>query len=57
MSGGVLRTVGHDTAVAGYIGREYRIVDWLGRRMISGLNDSHMHIIRGATGKGAVGGE
>lgn len=47
----------NDAAVAGHVGANTRIVDWLGRRVIPGLNDSHMHIIRGATGKDAVGGE
>jgi len=57
ISGGVFTAVGDDAAVAGHVGANTRIVDWLGRRVIPGLNDSHMHIIRGATGKGAVGGE
>ena len=57
ISGGIFTAVGDDAAVAGHVGANTRIVDWLGRRVIPGLNDSHMHIIRGATGKGAVGGE
>jgi predicted amidohydrolase YtcJ len=55
ISGGVFAAVGDDAAVAGHVGANTRIVDWLGRR--PGLNNSHMHIIRGATGKGAVDGE
>ena len=57
ISGGVFTAAGEDVAVAGHVGANTCIVDWLGRRVIPGLNDSHMHIIRGATGKGAVGGE
>lgn len=57
ISGGVFTAVGDDAAVAGHVGANTRIVDWLGRRVIPGLNDSHRHIIRGATRKGAVGGE
>jgi hypothetical protein len=57
ISGGVFTAVGDDAAVAGHVGANTRIVDWRGRRVIPGLNDSHRHIIRGATGKGAVGGE
>lgn len=57
ISGGVFTAVGDDAAVAGHIGANTRIVDGLGRRVIPGLNDSHMRIICGATAKGAVGGE
>jgi predicted amidohydrolase YtcJ len=47
ISGGVFTAVGDDAAVAGHVGANTRIVDGLGRRVIPGLNDSHMHIIRG----------
>ncbi len=57
ISGGVFTAVGDDAAVARQVGANTRIVDWLGRRVTPGLNSSHMRIIRGATGKGAVGGE
>ena len=57
ISGGVFTAVGDDAAVAGHVGANTRIVDWLGRRVIPVLNDSYVHIIRGAIGKGAVGGE
>jgi predicted amidohydrolase YtcJ len=33
--------------MAGRIGPGTRVVDALGRRVIPGLNDSHMHVIRG----------
>jgi predicted amidohydrolase YtcJ len=42
---------------AQHVGANTRIIDGPGRRVIPDLNDSHMHIIRGATGRGAVGGE
>jgi hypothetical protein len=57
ISGGVFTAVGDDAAVAGHVGANTRIVDWLGRRVIPGLNDSYVHIILGTIGKGAVGGE
>jgi predicted amidohydrolase YtcJ len=47
ISGGVFAAVGDDAAVAAHTGGNTRIVDGLGRRVIPGLNDSHMHIIRG----------
>ena len=47
ISGGVFTAVGDDAAVAGHVGVNTRTVDGLGRRVIPGLNDSHMHIIRG----------
>ena len=56
ISGGVFTAVGDDAAVAGHVGVNARIVDGRGRRVIPGLNDSHTQIIRGATGRGAVGG-
>jgi predicted amidohydrolase YtcJ len=39
--------VGNDVDVAGLIGTQTRVVDALGRRVIPGLNDSHLHVIRG----------
>ncbi|MEU6226366.1 amidohydrolase [Streptomyces sp. NPDC047042] len=44
---GVITTVGGDKDVAGQVGSATRVVDALGRRMIPGLNDSHLHVIRG----------
>ncbi|PWI14489.1 amidohydrolase [Streptomyces sp. Act143] len=44
---GVITTVGGDKDVAGQVGPATRVVDALGRRMIPGLNDSHLHVIRG----------
>ena len=55
ISGGVFTAVGDDAAVAGHVGVNTRI-DGRGRRVIPGLNDSHTQIIRGATGRVAVGG-
>ncbi|HUN35955.1 MAG TPA: amidohydrolase [Trebonia sp.] len=44
---GVFVAVGDDAAVAPLTGPGTRIVDALGRRVIPGLNDSHLHAIRG----------
>jgi len=44
---GVFTAVGDDATVAPHIGPETRVVDALGRRVIPGLNDSHLHVIRG----------
>ncbi|MFE2060352.1 amidohydrolase [Streptomyces sp. NPDC059446] len=39
--------VGDDHDLASLVGPATRIVDALGRRVIPGLNDSHLHVIRG----------
>ncbi|MFD3656751.1 amidohydrolase [Streptomyces sp. NPDC058620] len=44
---GVITVVGDDGDVAPHIGPATRVVDALGRRMVPGLNDSHLHVIRG----------
>lgn len=44
---GVVTAVGDDRDVAGRVGPATRVVDALGRRMIPGLNDAHLHVIRG----------
>ncbi|MFJ8543627.1 amidohydrolase [Streptomyces sp. NPDC093586] len=44
---GVITAVGGDKDVAGQVGPATRVVDALGRRMIPGLNDAHLHVIRG----------
>ncbi|MFI6122025.1 amidohydrolase [Streptomyces sp. NPDC051064] len=44
---GVVTVVGDDKDVAGQVGPATRVVDALGRRMIPGLNDAHLHVIRG----------
>ncbi|MET8947914.1 amidohydrolase [Streptomyces sp. NPDC004542] len=44
---GVITAVGDDKDVAGQVGPATRVVDALGRRMIPGLNDAHLHVIRG----------
>lgn len=44
---GVITVVGDDKDVAGHVGPATKVVDALGRRMIPGLNDSHLHVIRG----------
>ncbi|MFC9623057.1 amidohydrolase family protein [Streptomyces sp. NPDC056930] len=44
---GVITAVGDDNDMAGHIGPATEVVDALGRRMIPGLNDSHLHVIRG----------
>ncbi|MFD9656721.1 amidohydrolase [Streptomyces mirabilis] len=44
---GKVTVVGDDKDVAGLISARTRVVDALGRRVIPGLNDSHLHVIRG----------
>ncbi|MFF8727024.1 amidohydrolase [Streptomyces sp. NPDC015171] len=44
---GVLTVVGDDQDVAPHIGPATQVVDALGRRMVPGLNDAHLHVIRG----------
>ncbi|MEU5084807.1 MULTISPECIES: amidohydrolase [Streptomyces] len=44
---GVVTVIGDDRDVAGHIGPDTKVVDALGRRVIPGLNDSHLHVIRG----------
>ncbi|MER6946218.1 amidohydrolase [Nonomuraea sp. NPDC000554] len=39
--------VGDDQDMAPFVGAETRVVDALNRRIIPGLNDSHLHLIRG----------
>ncbi|MER6915992.1 amidohydrolase [Streptomyces sp. NPDC000594] len=39
--------VGDDHDMAGHVGPATRVVDALGRRVVPGLNDSHLHVIRG----------
>jgi predicted amidohydrolase YtcJ len=44
---GVFVAVGDDATVAPFVGPATRVVDARGRRVIPGLNDSHLHVIRG----------
>jgi predicted amidohydrolase YtcJ len=44
---GKVTVVGDDTDVAPLVGKQTRVVDALGRRVVPGLNDSHLHVIRG----------
>ncbi|SFG54540.1 amidohydrolase [Streptomyces mirabilis] len=44
---GKVTVVGDDKDVAPLISARTRVVDALGRRVIPGLNDSHVHVIRG----------
>ncbi|MFC3575491.1 amidohydrolase [Streptomyces yaanensis] len=44
---GKVTVVGDDNDVAPLISARTRVVDALGRRVIPGLNDSHVHVIRG----------
>ncbi|MFJ8229908.1 amidohydrolase [Streptomyces sp. NPDC094448] len=44
---GVISAVGNDKDVASLIGPRTKVVDALGRRMVPGLNDAHLHVIRG----------
>ncbi|MGK4584885.1 amidohydrolase [Kitasatospora sp. HPMI-4] len=44
---GLVTAVGDDADVAPLIGPSTTVVDALGRRVVPGLNDSHLHVIRG----------
>jgi predicted amidohydrolase YtcJ len=44
---GLFTAVGDDATIADQVGPDTRVVDALGRRVIPGLNDSHLHVIRG----------
>ena len=44
---GRIAAVGDDADMAPFIGVETRVVDALNRRIIPGLDDSHLHVIRG----------
>ncbi|MFD0396859.1 amidohydrolase [Kitasatospora sp. NPDC127121] len=44
---GVITVVGDDPDVAPVIGPSTVVVDALGRRVVPGLNDAHLHVIRG----------
>ena len=44
---GRITAVGDEADVAALIGPGTRVIDALGRRVIPGLNDSHIHLIRG----------
>ncbi|WP_035839492.1 amidohydrolase [Kitasatospora azatica] len=44
---GVITVVGDDNDVAPQVGPDTKVVDALGRRMLPGLNDAHLHVIRG----------
>ncbi|GHF71270.1 amidohydrolase [Kitasatospora xanthocidica] len=44
---GLITAVGDDADVAPLIGPATTVVDALGRRVVPGLNDAHLHVIRG----------
>ncbi|WP_189269313.1 amidohydrolase [Streptomyces fuscichromogenes] len=44
---GAVTVVGDDKDVAPHLGAVTKVVDALGRRVIPGLNDAHLHVIRG----------
>ena len=44
---GAFVAIGEDADVAPHVGETTRVFDALGRRVIPGLNDSHLHVIRG----------
>ena len=44
---GVITVVGDDNDVAPHIGTATKVVDACGSRVVPGLNDAHLHVIRG----------
>jgi predicted amidohydrolase YtcJ len=47
ISGGRIVGIGTEQEMAKHVGATTRVVDALSRRIIPGLNDSHLHVIRG----------
>lgn len=47
IKGGRFTQIGHDRDIVPLAGRETRIIDLGGRRVLPGLIDNHLHIIRG----------
>ncbi|WP_207309594.1 amidohydrolase [Streptomyces kasugaensis] len=45
--GGRIVAIGDDARIAPFVGPDTRVIDALNRRVIPGLNDSHLHVIRG----------
>ncbi|MHC6624532.1 amidohydrolase [Streptomyces globosus] len=44
---GRILALGDDHDLAAHVGPATRVIDALGRRVVPGLNDSHLHVIRG----------
>ncbi|MGY0056336.1 amidohydrolase [Streptomyces sp. LZ34] len=44
---GLVTAVGDDAEIAPFVGPATTVADALGRRVIPGLNDAHLHVIRG----------
>jgi predicted amidohydrolase YtcJ len=44
---GIVTAVGDDRDMAAFVGPGTKVVDALGRRVIPGLNDAHLHVVRG----------
>ncbi|MBO1420298.1 amidohydrolase, partial [Streptomyces sp. FH025] len=44
---GLITAVGDDADIAPLVGPSTTVVDALGRRVVPGLNDAHLHVIRG----------
>ncbi|MFJ3403837.1 amidohydrolase [Promicromonospora sp. NPDC090134] len=47
ISGGKVTVVGDDADILGVVGPATQVIDGQNRRVIPGLNDSHLHVIRG----------
>ncbi len=47
LAGGRVRAAGDDAAVMKHASPSTRVIDLHGRRVVPGLNDSHIHVIRG----------
>jgi predicted amidohydrolase YtcJ len=43
----VIQAVGTDRDISALVGPKTLVIDALGRRLVPGLNDSHLHVIRG----------
>src|SRR6202044_1440992 len=47
VSNGTFVAVGDERTTAPYVGPDTKLIDLRGRTVIPGLNDSHLHLIRG----------
>ncbi|WP_193164376.1 amidohydrolase [Microbulbifer hainanensis] len=47
LSGGVVQAIGDEKEIMRFANDKTRVIDLEGKRVIPGLNDSHMHLIRG----------
>lgn len=47
LAGGMVAAIGSDKEIQALAGKQAKVIDLKGKRVIPGLNDSHLHLIRG----------